>query len=104
MIIKNKHKILGQVIIYYCTAINNPICKTRLIDMQLNVMKKINTRFEVIGDKYLSQWDKFKKSILKDYALIYLLSFCLTEAKSWLQGFKVNTILANQYIRTNVPL
>lgn len=45
MIIKNKHKILGQVIIYYCTAITNPICKTRLIDMQLNVMKKINTQF-----------------------------------------------------------
>lgn len=34
MIIKNKQQILGKVITYYCTAINNPICKTRLIGMQ----------------------------------------------------------------------
>lgn len=48
MIIKNKQQILGKVITYYCTAINNPICKTRLIGMQcvriINVMKKINTQ------------------------------------------------------------
>lgn len=99
MIIKNKQQILGKVITYYCTAINNPICKTRLIGMQcvriINVLKKINTQLAKLPEtnNTVGQIPKVNTKRL----CIYLLSFCLTEA-SCLQGFKVNTIRANQYI------
>lgn len=101
MIIKNKQQILGKVITYYCTAINNPICKTRLIGMQcvriINVMKKINTQLAKLPEtnNTVGQIPKVNTKIL----CIYLLSFCLTEA-SCLQGFKVNTICTCQSIHT----
>lgn len=101
MIIKNKQQILGKVITYYCTAINNPICKTRLIGMQcvriINVLKKINTQLAKLPEtnNTVGQIPKVNTKRL----CIYLLSFCLTEA-SCLQGFKVNTICTCQSIHT----
>lgn len=98
MIIKNKQQILGKVITYYCTAINNPICKTRLIGMQcvriINVLKKINTQLAKLPEtnNTVGQIPKVNTKIL----CIYL--YC---PFVWQRQVAYKVLRSTQYVHAN---